>query len=268
MSLIEAAQFVNEETGMNFLKTAVRWIGLSIIVILIFLVTTSDNPVVSLAGLPVIIIVLVLVGLAAELLTGDRSRRKAAVEQIKRNFSDKKLLIRAVVRAVSVFLWPIVLAIEVATLAWKARSFLLSFEGRASRKMYWSMLSLYFTWAAATALTLAIILGLTQRDPNESVPPFAYYATLIVAVGPIIASAPAIGVKRLHDINKSGWWLLLFYLVPAVLVGILNLTAVPRDIRGLVLLFLFLPVTVWAFIDLGCRRGTRGPNKYGPVKTP
>jgi uncharacterized membrane protein YhaH (DUF805 family) len=248
---------------MNLPKTTVRWIGLSVIVILVFLVTISDNPLVSFAGLPVIIIVLVLVGLAGELLTGDRARRKAAVEQIKRNFSDKKLLIRAAVSAVSVFLWPVVLAIEVATLAWKARSFLLSFEGRASRKTYWNTHFLYFAWAATTALTQAMILGLTQRDINESVPPFAYYTTLILAIGPIVASAPAIGVKRLHDINKSGWWLLLFYLVPAIWVGILILAAVPQNVRGLVLLFLFLPVTVWAFIDLGCRRGTRGPNKYG-----
>jgi uncharacterized membrane protein YhaH (DUF805 family) len=196
-------------------------------------------------------------------LTGDRSKRKAAAEQIKRNLSDKGVLIRAVVRAVSAFLWPIALAIEVATLAWKARSFLLSFEGRVSRKMYWSTLFLYFAWAAATALTQAMIVGLTQGDTKEGVSPFAYYTTLIIAVGPIIASAPATGVKRLHDINKSGWWLLLFYLVPAIWVAILNLTAVPQDIRHLVLAFLFLPVTVWAFIDLGCRRGTRGPNKYG-----
>jgi len=78
-----------------------------------------------------------------------------------------------------------------------------------------------------------------------------------------VFGAPAIGVKRLHDINKSGWWLLLFYLVPAVCLGIEQLTVVPHSTRALLLTFLFLPVAVWAFIELGCRRGTRGPNKYG-----
>jgi uncharacterized membrane protein YhaH (DUF805 family) len=162
-------------------------------------------------------------------------------------------------------LWPVALAIDVVTTAWNARSFLFSFKGRANRKMFWTILSFYFVWVVAMALTEAVILGMTQRDPHEGVPPFAYYTKLIVAVGPIIASAPTIGVRRLHDINKSGWWLLVFYLIPAACLGILNLTAVLQSIRGLLLAFLFLPATVWAFIELGCRRGTPGPNRYGIV---
>ena len=34
----------------------------------------------------------------------------------------------------------------------------------------------------------------------------------IIVVIPMLVSGIAVGIKRLHDRNKSGWWLLLFYL--------------------------------------------------------
>ena len=259
---------------MNLPKTPVGWIGMSVLVVLLFWVGISDNPLVSLYGFPIIVLVALvfaLIGLAAVLLTMDCCKRQAAVEQMKRNLSQRGALLGPLLRGLSTILFPIMLLYYVATIAWRSRSFLFSFEGRVSRRMYWRTLFLYFMWATTTALTQAIIVGLTQRDTKQSVPPWAYYTTLIIAVGPIIASAPAIGVKRLHDINKSGWWLLLFYLFPAAFIGIgmLDFIAMPQDIRAVLAMYLFLPLTVWTFIEFGCRRGTRGPNKYGidPYRT-
>ena len=70
---------------------------------------------------------------------------------------------------------------------------------------------------------------------------FAGLPSLLDAVWVIVTFIPslAVGVRRLHDINRTGWWLLL-WLVPVSVVG------------GIVLV-------VWA-----CRRGDAGPNKYGP----
>ena len=47
----------------------------------------------------------------------------------------------------------------------------------------------------------------------------------------------AVGVRRLHDIDKSGWWLLIV-IIPII---------------GWVLLL------VWV-----CTKGTLGPNRFGP----
>ena len=47
----------------------------------------------------------------------------------------------------------------------------------------------------------------------------------------------AVGARRLHDINKSGWWLLLWF---AILNG-------------------WIVLIVWAI-----KGGDTGPNKYGP----
>jgi hypothetical protein len=160
---------------MNFPKTLVGWIVFSAIAISVFLVATSDNPVVFSVGFPLIIIIVLLVGLTLDLFTGDRSKRKAAAEQIKLNFSDKGLLLRALLRGILAVLWPIAFVVEIITIAWKSRSF--SFTGRASRKMYWRTIFLYFAWVFTTMVIEVFILVLTQRDTNEGVPPFAYYTT-------------------------------------------------------------------------------------------
>jgi uncharacterized membrane protein YhaH (DUF805 family) len=46
----------------------------------------------------------------------------------------------------------------------------------------------------------------------------------------------AVWVRRLHDIDRTGWWLLIVFTV----IGIILLVA-------------------WA-----CTRGTPGPNRFGP----
>jgi uncharacterized membrane protein YhaH (DUF805 family) len=83
----------------------------------------------------------------------------------------------------------------------------------------------------------------------------------------ILISSIAVGVKRLHDRNKSGWYLLLFYLVPSVLVviGVL-IGAFVEDstIIATVLGLLAFAIGVWAFVEMGCLRGTIGVNQYGP----
>ena len=83
-----------------------------------------------------------------------------------------------------------------------------TFSGRATRAENW--------WWALFATLLGVI-------------PFASLVTLIPSL--------ALGARRLHDINRTGWWLLL-WLVPVI---------------GWIVLIM------WAI-----KRGDNGPNKYGP----
>ena len=48
----------------------------------------------------------------------------------------------------------------------------------------------------------------------------------------------AVNVKRWHDRDKSGWWVLI-ELIP--LIG-----------------------SIWALVELGCLKGTYGKNRFGP----
>ncbi len=107
------------------------------------------------------------------------------------------------------------------------------FSGRINRAKYWLLLILWVVFWAIAAIVLIgavlAILGLNVTDGKLPGPEHAgkfvrmildYVVLFIVVVGIAIASwvsGFAIGVKRLHDRNKSGWWILVFYVAPSVL---------------------------------------------------
>jgi uncharacterized membrane protein YhaH (DUF805 family) len=81
----------------------------------------------------------------------------------------------------------------------------------------------------------------------------------------------AVLAKRLHDRNKSPWWLIVFYVVPGILYAAAMWTSMraPDDDNTAAMfasLFLLggMGLTVWAFVELYCLRGTVGDNRYGP----
>ncbi|MEX2036250.1 MAG: DUF805 domain-containing protein [Xanthobacteraceae bacterium] len=128
---------------------------------------------------------------------------------------------------------------------------LFGFKGRINRAKYWLVVLIWCIVWAAVAVTM-IMSGASTA---------AAAVALIVLISTVV-SGLAIGLKRLHDRNKSGWSLLLFYLVPLVVVTWANLIDAGMFQSVLSLLgFLFL---IWAFVELGCRRGSIGGNPYGP----
>jgi uncharacterized membrane protein YhaH (DUF805 family) len=84
----------------------------------------------------------------------------------------------------------------------------------------------------------------------------------LIANIPAVIASIAVGIKRLNDRNKSGWWLLLFYLVP----GLLDVIVI--FIEGSMLVGILgiagAAIVIWMIVELGFRRGTVGPNQYGP----
>lgn len=78
------------------------------------------------------------------------------------------------------------------------------FEGRASRKEYWNFALTNFI----TAILLMIAQGVASTSDNPTaILPFTllYY---LFQIGTIIPSI-AVGVRRMHDTNHSGWFVLL-----------------------------------------------------------
>ena len=130
------------------------------------------------------------------------------------------------------------------------------FDGRANRAKFWI--------AALIFAAINVVLAILGYVMDQSVVFQALNSMLGIVI--LIASI-AVGIKRLHDRNKSGWYLLLFYLVPSVLVviGVL-IGAFMEDstIIATVLGLLAFAVGVWAFVEMGCLRGTIGVNQYGP----
>jgi len=130
------------------------------------------------------------------------------------------------------------------------------FDGRVNRARFWI--------AALVFAVINVVLAILGYVMDQSVVFQALNSMLGIVI--LIASI-AVGVKRLHDRNKSGWYLLLFYLVPSILVviGVL-IGAFMEDsaIIATVLGLLAFAIGVWAFVEMGCLRGTVGVNQYGP----
>jgi uncharacterized membrane protein YhaH (DUF805 family) len=155
---------------------------------------------------------------------------------------------------------------------------LFGFSGRANRGKFWLAVVLWIVfWAIAVpACVLAAIIILGLHLPDSSLPhdeliaryvrlAFDYLGLLIVFIAFTIVSwvsAFAVGIKRLHDRDKSGWWILLFYLAPSVLGSIANTSE--QAVVSFVLGLASFGISIWGLVELGFLRGTVGPNPYGP----
>jgi len=100
----------------------------------------------------------------------------------------------------------------------------LSFEGRIGRQTYWLKGVLPFFIIGMVAAVIDY-----YADTNNVL------STIVSIL--LIWPGLAVSVKRWHDRNKSGWWVLI-NLVP--LIG-----------------------SIWAFIEQGFLKGTEGANQFG-----
>ncbi len=130
------------------------------------------------------------------------------------------------------------------------------FDGRLNRAPFW-IAALIF---AVINIVLAVVGYLTDQSGV-----FQALNGMLSIV--ILISSIAVGAKRLHDRNKSAWYLLLFYFVPGVLAAagvLIGEFVEDSSIIATVLTLLAVALMVWAFVELGCLRGTVGANPYGP----
>lgn len=80
------------------------------------------------------------------------------------------------------------------------------FNGRARRKEYW----LFVLFHILICLVLGVVDGVLGLDNKNSIISLAGLYSLAIFIPSI-----AVAVRRLHDTNRSGWWLLLS-LIPCV----------------------------------------------------
>jgi uncharacterized membrane protein YhaH (DUF805 family) len=144
-----------------------------------------------------------------------------------------------------------------------------SFRGRINRAKYWLAGLTYFGVLVVLAIVLAVGFALeTRRIFVFSV--FGLIAVIAYAV--IIVSSLAVGAKRLHDRDKSAWWILIFYVLPTAIsaAGDVAEGAAHDETVSLPFNLVSLGIGIWAFVELGCLRGTIGPNRFGadPLPSP
>jgi uncharacterized membrane protein YhaH (DUF805 family) len=101
-----------------------------------------------------------------------------------------------------------------------------TFSGRAGRSEFW-----YFMLFIFVAGVVATILDLTSFGGQNDIMPINTIFTLAVILPEL-----SVSVRRLHDTDRSGWWVLIS-LIP--LIGIITL------------------------IVFCCQKGTQGRNRFG-----
>jgi len=80
------------------------------------------------------------------------------------------------------------------------------FDGRSRRKEYW-MFVLFNLIISIALASFERMLGLGNEYGTG-------FLSTIYSIGVLIPSI-AVGIRRLHDIGKSGWWLLIV-LIPVI----------------------------------------------------
>ena len=128
-----------------------------------------------------------------------------------------------------------------------------SFEGRISRQTF---------WIGMVIVTVAEIFGHLIAE--------AIQGDRLSAIVDLAFTYPefAVAVKRAHDRNLPLWLLIVFFGGGAVLdlLTVLELAGSTEQ-PSVLSLFIAVPFTVLLMallIELGFRRGTIGPNQYGP----
>jgi uncharacterized membrane protein YhaH (DUF805 family) len=136
---------------------------------------------------------------------------------------------------------------------------LFSFSGRLNRKPYW-LTTLCLILIFLVLITVVFVVGGASILSGDLSGLGAMIIILVLLYIPLLWIGLALGAKRLHDRNKSGWWLVIFWLVPAVLQGI----GEQIEGIGIVLTLAGLGISIWGLVEIGFLRGTVGPNQYGP----
>jgi uncharacterized membrane protein YhaH (DUF805 family) len=116
---------------------------------------------------------------------------------------------------------------------------LFSFQGRVNRAKFWLV--------ALGILVIEVIFfaalggpAVLSNDPEQAFAAIGPVAGVVLFVLLVVVTwiSLAVAVKRFHDRNKTGWWVLIV-LVPVI--------------GGL-----------WYLIECGFLQGTAGTNNYGP----
>jgi uncharacterized membrane protein YhaH (DUF805 family) len=152
-------------------------------------------------------------------------------------------------------------------------SILFSFNGRIGRGPFWLgnlllfVVSMLFLIVAGFGVGSLIRSGeeVTEESIGRLIQAVVPYLGAWMVVGTFIfVGQLAIGIKRLHDRDKSGLWLFAFHGPSLLAAGSWFLGGGPGVGFGLVFSVINLVAVVWYLVELGFLPGSDGENRYGP----
>ncbi len=136
--------------------------------------------------------------------------------------------------------------------------FLLNRTGRIGRVQYClSLLTFLGINAAVLLLTLALPMSIGLKLSEFVLQAISLVWLAIFIIG--FAALMNLGTRRLHDRGKSGLWLSVFYVLPALIIALGEETVRAEWYRNAAA----VAIALWGLAELCCLRGTIGANKYG-----
>lgn len=136
-----------------------------------------------------------------------------------------------------------------------AAEVLLGFEGRVSRGLFNALMALL---AVAIVAQQVLVFDLAPLVIPDGFRPMLFLFGFVFSGAVFTLMVSAIAVKRLHDLDRSGYGFLVLVLVPLAVMGVNALVGPSEPIR-----YACLAVIAWGCTDLMLANGTPGPNRYG-----
>jgi uncharacterized membrane protein YhaH (DUF805 family) len=159
------------------------------------------------------------------------------------------------------------------------------FSGRSSRAEFWWFFLFLMVLYTVVWIVLFSFIGITAASVNaqsSATPALAMFGAfgvlgivMILFWLALLIPSIAVQVRRLHDTNRSGWWLGGFYLLYlayiVVAFGSMFAMRVPSDgsppnmagfaaVGIIAMLFFVYSIVLLVFF---CLPGTKGPNRFG-----
>ena len=157
---------------------------------------------------------------------------------------------------------------------------LFSFKGRINRAKMWLALLFIMCWMIFLGLLVVAIgslfgaptpFSLGTKDIFKLVDPDVYRTlkpadlprllVKLLGVSLLLWVYFATSIKRLHDRDKSGWWMVPFFVVP----GLYNQfeDRLPDSYFMMLPTLIVSALYVWGFVEMYCLKGSRKTNRFG-----
>ncbi len=166
-------------------------------------------------------------------------------------------------------------------ISWWARN-LFVVNGRASRSEYWWTALAVFLAGMLLSAVDAGVRGFTpggDMRPVDQLPPAALIVSALVNLVSMALnlSTLTLQIRRLHDINRSGWWLLLFIAAPVLALVLMTVAAAAQPAQGTGSTAVIFPLTavtalftlaigIWSIVWMAMPSKIQGARFDDPAK--
>ena len=164
--------------------------------------------------------------------------------------------------------------------------YLFRFHGRINRALFWQALLIVLLLAGLLGLIAQAIHFLNGQRSFTSSSAFSFdfddlfkvvdprtYRLLPSADRPTLILKPcgtslfrwiylATAIKRRHDRDRSGWWIVPFFVVPGLFTQFSDL--LPDSNWGLAFVLAMQIPWLWGLVEMFGLRGSLGSNRFGP----